>query len=77
MERAARRAIDPAIRQMFLGNDPCALVPSLRQIDREPGFDDDALSRVQLPVLSLARETTSDWRTPARPRQFSPALNWQ
>jgi pimeloyl-ACP methyl ester carboxylesterase len=48
------RAIDPVIGQMFLGNDSRALVPYLRQIDREPGFDDGALSRVQVPVLLFA-----------------------
>jgi pimeloyl-ACP methyl ester carboxylesterase len=32
------RAVDPTVRAVFLGNDPRALVPYLRQIDREPGF---------------------------------------
>jgi pimeloyl-ACP methyl ester carboxylesterase len=50
------RAIDPAVRQVLLGNDPRALVPYLRQMDREPGFDESALSRVQQPVLLFAGE---------------------
>ena len=48
------RAIDPAVRQVFLGGDPHVLVPYLRQTDREPGFDDNAVSRIQLPVLLFA-----------------------
>lgn len=48
------RAVDPAVRQVLLRNDPRALVPYLRQVDRDPGFDESALSRVQLPVLLFA-----------------------
>ena len=52
------RAIDPAVRQVFLGSDPRAraVVPYLRQTDREPGFEESALSRMQLPVLLFAGE---------------------
>ena len=49
-------AIDPAVRQALLRNDPRALVPYLRQWDRELGFDETALSRLQLPVLLFAGE---------------------
>jgi pimeloyl-ACP methyl ester carboxylesterase len=50
------RALDPAVRQVLLGNDPRALVAYLRQMDRDPGFDESALSRVHLPVLLFAGE---------------------
>jgi pimeloyl-ACP methyl ester carboxylesterase len=50
------RELDPALEQVFLGSDPRALVPYLRQADREPGFDDSAVSLVQLPVLLFAGE---------------------
>ena len=60
------RAIDPAVRQALLRNDPRALVAYLRQTDRDPGFDDTVLSRVQLPVLLFAgnhdRERLADSR---------------
>ena len=48
------RAIGPAVAQTFLDNDPRMLVPFLRQIDREPGFDERAVARIQLPVLLFA-----------------------
>ena len=48
--------IDPAVQQVFLGTDPSLLVPYLRQVDREPGFDESALSGVQQPVLLFAGE---------------------
>jgi pimeloyl-ACP methyl ester carboxylesterase len=50
------RAVDPTVRAVFLANDPSALVPYLRQTDREPGFDDELVSRIQLPVLLFAGE---------------------
>jgi pimeloyl-ACP methyl ester carboxylesterase len=49
-------AIDPAVQQVVLGNDPRAVVPYLRQMDRERCFDESALSRVELPVLLFAGE---------------------
>jgi pimeloyl-ACP methyl ester carboxylesterase len=48
------RAIDPNVRQVLLRNDPSALVPYLRQTDREPGFDDGIISRINVPVLLFA-----------------------
>jgi pimeloyl-ACP methyl ester carboxylesterase len=54
--RRIGRAVDPAVRAVFLGNDPRALVHYLRQIDREPGFDEEVISRVRLPVLLFAGE---------------------
>jgi hypothetical protein len=58
MERSARlgRAVDPAVRAVFLGNDPRALVPYLRRTDREPGFADELLSGIRPPVLLFAGE---------------------
>lgn len=50
------RPIDPAVRQVLLASGPRALVPYLRQMDREPGFDEGMLSRVQTPVLLFAGE---------------------
>jgi pimeloyl-ACP methyl ester carboxylesterase len=50
------RAIDPAVRQVLLGNDPSALVSYLRQMDQELGFDESAISHVQQPVLLFAGE---------------------
>jgi pimeloyl-ACP methyl ester carboxylesterase len=50
------RAIDPAVRAIFLGNDRGALVPYLRQTDREQGFDDAVISRIQVPTLLFAGE---------------------
>lgn len=50
------RPIDPNVRQVSLGNDPDALVPYLRQTDREPGFDDGIVSRIKVPVLLFAGE---------------------
>lgn len=50
------RAIDPAVRQMLLRNDRRAVVAYLRQTDREPGFDERTLSRVEVPVLLFAGE---------------------
>lgn len=50
------RAIDPAIAQTFLDNDPRALAPYLRQTDRDAGFDDRAVARIRLPVLLFAGE---------------------
>jgi pimeloyl-ACP methyl ester carboxylesterase len=69
LERWSERlghAIDPAVRQVFLRNDPRALVPYLRQMDREPGFDDTALARVQLPVLLFAGDHDHERLTDAR-----------
>ncbi len=60
------RAIDPAVRQVFLRNDPRALVPYLRQMDREPGFDETALSRVRLPVLLFAGDHDHERLTDSR-----------
>jgi pimeloyl-ACP methyl ester carboxylesterase len=59
LERWSERlghAIDPAVQQVVLGNDTRAVVPYLRQMDREPGFDESALSRVELPVLLFVGE---------------------
>ncbi len=50
------RPVDPAVRAIFLSNDRRALVPYLRQIDREPGFDDALVSRIQVPTLLFAGE---------------------
>jgi pimeloyl-ACP methyl ester carboxylesterase len=50
------RPVDPAVQAIFLGNDRRALVPYLRQIDREPGFDDALVSRIQIPALLFAGE---------------------
>lgn len=50
------RAVDPTVRAVFLGNDPRTLVPYLRQIDREPGFEDELLSSMPRPVLLFAGE---------------------
>ena len=50
------RPIEPAVREVFLASDPRALVPYLRQMDREPGFDEGVLSRVQTPALLFAGE---------------------
>jgi pimeloyl-ACP methyl ester carboxylesterase len=50
------RAVDPTVRAVFLGNDGQALVPYLRQTDREPGFDDELLARFRRPVLLFAGE---------------------
>jgi pimeloyl-ACP methyl ester carboxylesterase len=49
-------AVDPAVQQVVLGNDPRAVVPYLRQTDRDRGVDESALSRVELPVLLFAGE---------------------
>jgi len=50
------RPVDPTVRAVFLGNNPRALVPYLRQTDREPGFDEELVSRIQVPVLLFAGE---------------------
>lgn len=50
------RALDPTEQALFLGKDLRALVPYLRQIDREPGFEDELLSRMRRPVLLFAGE---------------------
>jgi pimeloyl-ACP methyl ester carboxylesterase len=54
--RRVGRAVDPTVRALFLGNDPRALVPYLQQIDREPGFEDELVARIRLPVLLFAGE---------------------
>jgi pimeloyl-ACP methyl ester carboxylesterase len=50
------RAVDPTLRVVLLDSDPRALVAYLRQIEREPGFDERVLARIQLPVLLFAGE---------------------
>jgi pimeloyl-ACP methyl ester carboxylesterase len=50
------RAIDPTLQDVLLGSDARAFVPYLRQIDREPGFEESVVSRIQLPVLLFAGE---------------------
>lgn len=50
------RPIGPAVAQTFLDSDPRMLVPFLRQINREPGFDERVVARIQLPVLLFAGE---------------------
>ena len=50
------RPIDPNVRQVLLGNDRDAIVAYLRQSDREPGFDDGSVSRINVPVLLFAGE---------------------
>jgi pimeloyl-ACP methyl ester carboxylesterase len=50
------RPVDPAVRAIFLDNDRGALVPYLRQTDREPGFADAVVSRIQVPMLLFAGE---------------------
>jgi pimeloyl-ACP methyl ester carboxylesterase len=50
------RPIDPNVREALLGNDPDAIVPYLRQTDREPGFDEGSVSRMNVPVLLFAGE---------------------
>ena len=51
-----RRTVDPTARAVFLGNDARALVPYIRQVDREPGFDDALLADIGLPVLLFVGE---------------------
>jgi pimeloyl-ACP methyl ester carboxylesterase len=48
------RPIDSSVRSVFLANDPAALVAYLRRTEEEPGFSDEVLSRIELPVLLLA-----------------------
>jgi pimeloyl-ACP methyl ester carboxylesterase len=52
--RRLGRAIDLAVRAVFLSLDSRAVVPFLRQVDREPGFDDELVSRIRSPVLLFA-----------------------
>jgi pimeloyl-ACP methyl ester carboxylesterase len=50
------RALDPDVRAVVVGNDPRVLLPYLRQLDSEPGFDNENLSRIRRPVLLFAGE---------------------
>lgn len=60
------RAIGPAVAQTVLDNDPSMLVPFLRQIDREPGFDERVVARIRLPVLLFAGERDHERLADAR-----------